>query len=67
MPPKPTISQAEFAAMAARAGLKLDATQLAEMHSVYGYFEEMQARVRKPRGLEAEPAHVFPVSGSAER
>ena len=67
MPPKPTISEVEFAFIAVRTGLRLTVTQVADMYGVYGYLEEMRARVRKPRGLEAEPAHVFPVGGSDER
>jgi hypothetical protein len=56
---KPTISEAEFAVLAKRAGLNLTDQQRAELYQGYGFVEEMIARVRTPRGREAEPAHIF--------
>ena len=59
MPLDPTIAEPEFAFLARRAGLKLSATQLVEMHRVYGYIERMAENVRKPRAIDAEPALIF--------
>jgi hypothetical protein len=43
----------------ARAGLELSPAQIADLQSVYGGIVEMAARVRKPRGHMAEPAHAY--------
>ena len=43
----------------ARAGLDLSAAQKAELKTVYPGIAEMAARVRKPRGRIAEPAHRY--------
>jgi hypothetical protein len=40
----------------ARAGLKLTAAQKAELQAVYAGIAAMAERVRKPRGIMAEPA-----------
>jgi hypothetical protein len=56
---KPSISEAEFAILAKRAGLTLTDAQCAALYGGYGYVEAMVALVRTPRGREAEPAHIF--------
>jgi hypothetical protein len=43
----------------ARAGLDLTDAQKAELKSVYAGIAAMAERVRKPRGIMAEPAHAF--------
>jgi hypothetical protein len=43
----------------ARAGLDLTPAQKAELKSVYAGIAAMAERVRKPRGIMAEPAHTF--------
>jgi hypothetical protein len=55
----PKITEAEFATLVKRAGLTLSDAQKAELYKAYGYVEAMIARVRTPRGREAEPAHIF--------
>ena len=42
-----------------RAGLTLTATQRAELKRVYRSIAAMAERVRKPRGIMAEPAHTY--------
>jgi hypothetical protein len=42
----------------ARAGLDLTPAQKAELKSVYAGIAAMAERVRKPRGIMAEPAHT---------
>ena len=42
-----------------RAGLAVPARELAEIAAAAHYLEEMAARVRGPRSVAAEPAHVF--------
>jgi hypothetical protein len=60
-PPKPTITRAEFDAMARRSGLPLSEAQASELFEVYGYVEAMAERVRAGgrRRREAEPATTF--------
>ena len=43
----------------ARAGLDLTSVQKAELKSVYAGIAAMAERVRKPRGIMAEPAHAY--------
>ena len=43
----------------ARAGLDLTEAQKAELKSVYAGIAAMAERVRKPRGIMAEPAHAY--------
>jgi hypothetical protein len=43
----------------ARAGLDLTDAQKAELKGVYAGIAAMAERVRKPRGIMAEPAHVY--------
>jgi hypothetical protein len=59
MPPDQSITESEFSFLARRAGLKLSAKQLVEMYRVYGFIERMAENVRKPRGIDAEPALIF--------
>ena len=58
-----SVTEAELAAMVARAGLTLTAAQVTMLHGVYGHFEAMLARLRGPLGTTrprgAESAHVF--------
>ena len=63
--PPPSVTEADFAVLARRAGLPLDAAQRQALFEVYGHLEAMLERVRTPRGpsrergRDAEPAHVF--------
>ncbi len=43
----------------ARAGIAANAEQRAELKTVYEKLAAMAERVRKPRGIMAEPAHSF--------
>lgn len=43
----------------ARSGLALTPAQKAELKSVYAGVADMAERVRKPRGIMAEPAHAY--------
>ena len=43
----------------ARACLDLTPAQKAELKSVYPGIAAMAERVRKPRGIKAEPAHAY--------
>jgi hypothetical protein len=43
----------------ARAGLDLTPAQKEELKSVYAGVAAMAERVRKPRGIMAEPAHAY--------
>jgi hypothetical protein len=55
-----TISKEAFAVLLDRAGLtKLDAQQVDDLCAAYKHVQQMAARVRTPRGREAEPAHIF--------
>ncbi len=57
MPPE--LDDAALAFLLARAGLSLTEAQKAELKSVYPGIAAMAARVRKPRGRMAEPAHIY--------
>ncbi|WP_149536312.1 hypothetical protein [Siccirubricoccus phaeus] len=58
MPPK--ITEAEFEALLARAGLTLPQAQKAAIYAVYGGIEAWQAAIRTPTPMpEAEPATTF--------
>ena len=48
-----------LAFLLARAGLTLSEAQKAELKTVYPDLAAMAARVRKPRGIMAEPALVY--------
>ena len=52
------IDDKAFEFLLARAGLKLNDEQKAELKSVYAGIAAMAERVRKPRGYMAEPAHI---------
>ena len=52
--PKPSITRAEFDVLAARTGLPLDEAQKSECYAVFGYLEEIAARVRAD-GRDAPP------------
>ncbi|OYU49221.1 MAG: hypothetical protein CFE31_07595 [Rhizobiales bacterium PAR1] len=53
------ISKEAFQALIDRAGLTLTPPQFDELRIAYGYLQAMRERVRKPRGYDAEPAHIF--------
>ena len=53
------ISDQALEFLLARAGLDLTDAQKAELKSVYAGVAAMAERVRKPRGIMAEPAHVY--------
>lgn len=54
-----TISTEDFAVLMKRVGLKASPEETEELRKAYRYVLEMAARVRTPRGREAEPAHIF--------
>ena len=53
------ISDQALDSLLARAGLDLTDAQKAELKSVYAGIAAMAERVRKPRGIMAEPAHAY--------
>jgi hypothetical protein len=53
------ISKESFAVLLDRAGLTVPEAEAEELRAAYFYVKEMAARVRTPRGREAEPAHIF--------
>ena len=53
------IDDATLEFLLARAGLVLSEAQKAELKSVYPGIAAMAARVRRPRGRMAEPAHAY--------
>ena len=53
------ISDQALEFLLARAGLDLTDAQKAELKSVYAGVAAMAERVRKPRGIMAEPAHAY--------
>jgi hypothetical protein len=53
------ISDEALAFILARAGLEPTEAQKAELKKVYPHFAEMVERVRRPRGIMAEPAHTY--------
>ena len=53
------ISEQTLEFLLARAGLDLTPGQKAELKSVYAGIAAMAERVRKPRGIMAEPAHAY--------
>ena len=59
-------SREELAFLARRAGLALSEKQMTELLVVGRQIRTMAARVRQPRGRQAEPAHVF-VPGETTR
>ena len=59
--PKPSITRSEFETLVKRSGLPLSDAQKDEFYGVYGFVEQIAARVRAGGGRprEAEPALVF--------
>ena len=57
MPSEITEEALEF--LLARAGLRLDAAQKAELREVHAAIAAMAERVRKPRSIMCEPASTF--------
>jgi hypothetical protein len=57
MPPKLTDESLDYLLDAA--GLVLTAEQKADLATTHEALSAMKARVRKPRGRMAEPAHTF--------
>jgi hypothetical protein len=58
MPPETT--EAEFAALVARAGLSLTPAHIASLHAAWGGIDAMQRLVRTPPiAAEAEPSTTF--------
>ena len=55
----PEISDQAFEFLLARAGLVLSEAQKAELKAVYPELAALAERVRKPRGIMAEPAHGY--------
>jgi hypothetical protein len=53
------ISEAALDLLLARAGLRLGDAERAELREVYAGIAAMAERVRKPRGIMAEPASIF--------
>jgi hypothetical protein len=61
-PPPPAAAlmpAAEVDALLARAGLALTEAERTRIHEASRFVVAMAARVRTPRGIEAEPATVF--------
>jgi hypothetical protein len=57
--PAPRLSEAEFATLASRAGLRLTPEKRAELYEAYGAIEALAARIRPQSDLGAEPATIF--------
>jgi len=55
----PEISDQAFEFLLTRAGLVLSEAQKAELKAVYPELAALAERVRKPRGIMAEPAHGY--------
>jgi hypothetical protein len=53
------ISPEAFKVLLDRAGLTVKPENMDEMRNAFGLLQAMRERVRKPRGVEAEPAHIF--------
>jgi hypothetical protein len=54
-----TISTEAFQVLLDRAGISVKSENMEEMRSAYMLLQAMRERVRKPRGYDAEPAHIF--------
>jgi hypothetical protein len=54
------MTRAEVEAALARAGLDIPPREMPEIAAAAHFIEEMAARVRGPREMAAEPAHIFP-------
>jgi hypothetical protein len=53
------ISDANLEFLLARSGLEVDAAERAELKAVYAAVAAMAERVRKPRGIMAEPVLAY--------
>ncbi len=56
---QPELTDAALELLLARAGLDLTAAEKAELKEVYARLAPMLERVRKPRGIMAEPALIY--------
>ncbi len=54
-----TISTEAFKVLLDRAGIRVKPEHMNEMRDAYMLLQAMRERVRKPRGYDAEPAHIF--------
>jgi hypothetical protein len=54
-----TISPEDFKVLLDRAGISVEPEKMDEMRGAYSLLQAMRERVRKPRGYDAEPAHIF--------
>ena len=55
----PELTDAALELLLARAGLAVGEADKAELKRAYAAIAQMAARVRKPRGIMAEPAHAY--------
>jgi hypothetical protein len=58
-----TRAEVEAALALARAGLEIPEREKPEIAAAAHFIEEMAARLRRKRGMAAEPAHIFPPQG----
>ena len=54
------MTRAEVEAVLLRAGLDIPPREMPEIAAAAHFIEEMATRVRGPREMAAEPAHIFP-------
>jgi hypothetical protein len=66
MPGEARLTEAEFTALATRAGLQLTPEKRAALFEAYRNLEELARRVRRPRDLGAEPAATFTPIGAKQ-
>ena len=57
------MTRAEVEAALARAGLDIPEREKPEIAAAAHFIEEMAARLRRKRGMGAEPGHIFPPPG----
>jgi hypothetical protein len=57
------ISPEAFKVLLERAGITVKPENMEEMRTAYGLLQAMREQVRKARGHEAEPAHIFTPAG----
>ncbi|KPL53539.1 hypothetical protein [Prosthecomicrobium hirschii] len=53
------ITKEAFAAIVADRGLTLSPERFEEFYALYPLVREIRARLRNPRGYDAEPASIF--------
>lgn len=58
-----TISAEAFKVLLDRAGITVKPENMDEMRNAYALLQAMRVRVRRPRGYDAEPAHIFAPAG----